>query len=42
MTSSAQIPSRFTAPGAALPWALPGTLGPEHAKAPWKGELRMS
>lgn len=42
MTSTAQTPSGFTAPGAALPWALPGMDGPRNTKSPWKGELRMS
>ncbi|MEU8591463.1 hypothetical protein AB0C59_31385 [Streptomyces sp. NPDC048664] len=42
MTSTAQAPSGSTAPGAELPWALPGVSGPRNAKAPWKGELRMS
>ncbi|WND40601.1 hypothetical protein RI578_40635 (plasmid) [Streptomyces sp. BB1-1-1] len=42
MTSTAQTPSGSAAPGAALPWALPGATGPRNAKTPWKGELRMS
>ncbi len=42
MSSTAQLLSGSAAPGAMLPWAPSGAIGPRDAKAPWKGELRMS
>lgn len=42
MTSTAQAPSGSTAPGAELPWVLPGASGPRNTRTPWKGEMRMS